>query len=66
MASQEFAIKSIERIVLNVPFHPRCAHIKELRVPGWTMVELTRVTTGAGVTGVGETIANYTWGRSRE
>ena len=66
MTSKSFAIKDIERIVLNVPFHPRCAHIKELRVPDWTMVELTRVTTAAGVTGVGETIANYTWGRSRE
>ncbi len=66
MASQDFTIRDIERIVLNVPFHPRCARIKELRVPGWTMVELTRVTTAAGVTGVGETIENYTWGRSRE
>ena len=66
MTAKDFTIKDFERIVLNVPFHPRCARVKELRVSGWTMVELCKVTTAAGVVGIGETIANYTWGRSRE
>ena len=64
MTSKDFIVKDIERIVLNVPFHPRCAHVKEVRVPGWSVVELCKVTTAAGVVGIGETIPNYTWGQS--
>ena len=65
MTSKDFIIKDIERIVLNVPFHPRCAHVKEVRVPDWSVVELCKVTTASGVVGIGETIPHYTWGQSR-
>ena len=64
MTSKDFIVKDIERIVLNVPFHPRCAHVKEVRVPGWSVVELCKVTTASGAVGIGETIPNYTWGQS--
>ncbi len=64
MTSKDFIVKDIERIVLNVPFHPRCAHVKEVRVPTWSVVELCKVTTAAGVVGIGETIPYYTWGQS--
>ena len=66
MASKNFTVTKIERIVLNVPFHPRCAQVKEVRCPGWSVVELCRVTTASGVVGVGETLPNYTWGQSGE
>ena len=66
MTAKDCIVEDIERIVLNVPFHPRCARIKETRVPGWSMVELCRVKTAGGVEGIGETIENYTWGRSKE
>ena len=66
MTAKGFIVKNIERIVLNVPFHPRCARVKEVRVPGWSIVELCKVTTASGVVGVGETITNYTWGQSGE
>ena len=64
MTSKDFIVKDIERIVLNVPFHPRCVHVKEVRVPGWSVVELCKVTTASGAVGIGETIPNYTWGQS--
>ena len=66
MTSKDFTIKNIERILLNVPFHPRCAHVKEVRVPGWSIVELCKVETAAGVVGIGEPIPDYTWGASGE
>ena len=48
MTSKDFIVKDIERIVLNVPFHPRCAHVKEVRVSDWSVVELCKVTTSCG------------------
>ena len=64
MTSRDFIVKDIERIVLNIPFHPRCAHVKEVRVSDWSVVELCKVTTASGVVGIGETLPHYTWGRS--
>lgn len=64
MRSQDALVKKIERIVLHLPFHERCAQTMEIYGPGWSIVELCRVTTASGVVGVGETIQGYTWGRS--
>jgi L-alanine-DL-glutamate epimerase-like enolase superfamily enzyme len=66
MTSRDFTVEKVERIVLDVPFHPRCLNVAEIRVSSWSMVELCKVTTAAGVVGIGETISEYTWGRSRE
>ena len=66
MAAQDFTVNEIEKIVLNVPFHPRCEKTMTIFGLGWSIVELVKVTTGAGVVGVGETIQGYTWGRSGE
>jgi L-alanine-DL-glutamate epimerase-like enolase superfamily enzyme len=62
MDPKGFIIKDIERILLNVPFHERCAQTMEIRGAGWSVIGLTKVTTQAGVVGVGETIQGYTWG----
>ncbi|MEW6755090.1 MAG: enolase C-terminal domain-like protein [Candidatus Latescibacterota bacterium] len=59
-------VKRVDRTVLHVPFHPRCARTMEVYGPGWSIVELIEVTTAGGVAGVGETIQGYTWGRSGE
>ena len=64
MATNGFQIKDVQRILLDVPFHERSATTMEIRVPGWSIVELCRITTSSGVVGVGETITNYTWGRT--
>ncbi len=57
-------ITDIERFTLQVPFVERVR--KEMERAGihtWSELEITRVTTDAGVVGWGETIQNYTWGR---
>lgn len=64
MAANGFDIKKIEKVVLHVPFHERCAHHMEVYGPAWSIVELIKVETVAGVVGVGETIQGYTWGHS--
>ena len=53
MTSRDYTVKSVDRTLLNIPFHERCARVKEIRVPGWTQVELCTVTTTSGVTGIG-------------
>ncbi|MBT3344205.1 MAG: mandelate racemase/muconate lactonizing enzyme family protein [Gemmatimonadetes bacterium] len=62
-STSDFTITNIERWRLNVPFHERCAHTVDIRVPGWSVVDLYRVTLASGAIGVGETLDNYTWGR---
>ncbi len=64
MSAEDFAVDKIEKTVLHVPFHERCAHHMEVYGPGWSIVELIRVETKGGVAGVGETIQGYTWGHS--
>ncbi|AWT59830.1 MAG: Mandelate racemase [Candidatus Moanabacter tarae] len=66
MTSKDFEIKSIESTVLNVPFHPRCAKVKEVRVPFWSLVDVIEVTLSCGVKGIGETLTRYTWAQSDE
>ena len=62
MTSKDFEIKDVEHILLHVPFHERCRVVKEIRVPFWSLVNLCKVTTAAGVVGYGETLTQYTWG----
>ena len=57
-------IKNAERITLCVPFTPRCQIWNALLVKNWQVVEIIRLTTDSpGLTGYGETLPHYTWGR---
>jgi L-alanine-DL-glutamate epimerase-like enolase superfamily enzyme len=56
-------IKDVERIVLDVPFTPRCQPWNALLYLQWRVAEIIRVTTDAGFVGYGETLLHYTWGR---
>lgn len=57
-------IRDVERIVLNVPFTPRCQIWNAREVWQWGIVEIIRVTTDTpGLVGYGETLPHYTWGR---
>ena len=56
-------ISNIERITLDVPFTPRTLPWNALLVGQWRVVEIIRVTTDAGITGYGETLPYYTWGK---
>lgn len=57
-------ITDIERIVVDVPFTPRCQEWNAREVWQWRVSEVLRVTTDApGIVGYGETILYYTWSR---
>lgn len=55
-------ITEVERIVVNVPFTPRAHEWNALLVWNWSVVEVIRVHTDAGITGWGETLPHYGWG----
>lgn len=64
--SSHLEIKDAENIRLYVPFHERCTHVKEVRVPGWSVIDLCKVTLTSGVVGYGETLPFYTHGATTE
>ena len=59
-------ITDVERIVVDVPFTDRCEEWNALLVWNWTVVEVIKVSTDAGITGYGETLLHYSWGRVPE
>lgn len=60
-------ITDVERIVVRVPFTPRCQEWNARQVWQWQISEVIRLTTNApDVVGYGETILHYTWGRVPE
>ena len=57
-------IRDVERIVVDVPFTPRCEQWNAREVWQWRISEVIRVTTDVpDLVGYGETILHYTWGR---
>jgi L-alanine-DL-glutamate epimerase-like enolase superfamily enzyme len=57
-------IRDVERIVVDVPFTPRCQEWNAREVWQWRISEFIRVTTDVpDLIGYGETILHYTWGR---
>ena len=64
MMSPQLRIRDVERIVVDVPFTPRCEEWNAREVWQWRISEIIRVTTDApGLVGYGETLPHYTWGR---
>lgn len=65
--SSELRVVDIERIVVDVPFTPRCQKWNAREVWQWRISEVIRLTTDSpDVIGYGETILHYTWGRVSE
>ena len=57
-------VTEVERFILHVPFVERVRReMERAGVHTWSELEITKVVTDGGVTGWGETIQNYTWGR---
>jgi L-alanine-DL-glutamate epimerase-like enolase superfamily enzyme len=58
-------ITDVERIVVDVPLTPRCQEWNALlpNVWNWTVVEVIKLSTDAGITGFGETLLHYSWGK---
>lgn len=60
-------VKTVARIVVHVPFTPRCQVWNQREVWQWGTSEVIRVTTNVrGLVGFGETLLHYTWGRVSE
>lgn len=57
-------IVDVERIVVNVPFTPRCTEANALLVWQWSISEVIRITTDVpDIVGYGETLLHYSWGQ---
>ncbi len=57
-------IVDVERIVVDVPFTPRCTRWNALLVWQWRISEVIRVTTDVpAIVGYGETLLHYSWGQ---
>ncbi len=60
----ELRITDVERIVVDVPFTPRCQAWNAREVWQWRVSEVIRITTDVpDLVGYGETLPHYTWGR---
>jgi L-alanine-DL-glutamate epimerase-like enolase superfamily enzyme len=60
-------VTAVERCTLVVPFVDRIRReMERAGVHTWSELEVTKVITDGGEIGYGETIQNYTWGRSRD
>ncbi|MEE2710615.1 MAG: mandelate racemase/muconate lactonizing enzyme family protein [Gemmatimonadota bacterium] len=66
MPTNDFEIKTIERIPVHLPFHPRCADVMEVRVLFWSVIDLYKVVTVSGVVGYGELLTRDTWFRPED
>ena len=62
----KLVITDVERITVDVPFLERPAKHMGRQLWGWTISEVCRVKTDAGIEGFGETLVHYTWGRVSE
>lgn len=57
-------ITDVERIVVDVPFTPRCEIGNSREIWQWRISEIIRITTDVpDLVGYGETILHYTWSR---
>jgi L-alanine-DL-glutamate epimerase-like enolase superfamily enzyme len=58
-------ITEVERFVVQVPFTDRCEEWNALlpNVWNWGVIEIVRLHTDAGITGYGETLLHYSWGK---
>ena len=59
----ELRITEIEKTTVDVPFADVADPHLRRELPLWSFSEVLRVRTNVGLTGVGETIIYYTWGR---
>ena len=56
-------ITDVERVTVDVPLTERPARQMARQLWLWSIFEICRVTTDAGIVGYGETMVHYTWGR---
>jgi L-alanine-DL-glutamate epimerase-like enolase superfamily enzyme len=54
-------ITGVERFLVDVPLDPVAERNLARTQPEWSITEICRVTTDAGLVGYGETLVNYSW-----
>ena len=59
-------ITDVERIVVDVPYTLRQQEIAARTVYNWSILELCKVTTDAGIVGWGETVVHYPYGQGTD
>lgn len=56
-------VTAVDRFWVDVPFREVAGRNMARANNGWSISEICRVETDAGLVGIGETLPNYTWGR---
>lgn len=62
----DLSVVRTETVTVDVPFRPVPARNMIREIPHWTVFEICKVELECGVTGFGETMEYYTWGRVSE
>ncbi|MCY3777211.1 MAG: dgoA protein, partial [Candidatus Aminicenantes bacterium] len=65
-APLDLTVARTETATVDVPFRPVPARNMIREIPHWTVFEICKVELKCGVTGFGETMEYYTWGRVSE
>ncbi|MCS7223634.1 MAG: enolase [Armatimonadetes bacterium] len=63
---RELKVVKVERVTVDIPFSEHCAPFMSRHLRDWSVSEVCIVSSDNGLTGVGETIPFYTWGRVTE
>lgn len=67
MSLHSLKIVDVRRTMIHLPFRERVKPWNELLISSWGFIEVLELVTNAeGVTGVGETLVDYTWQRVTE
>ena len=65
-SSRHYIVESVDRVTLRVPFRPAPQRAMDRELPHWRYLEIFQVLLRSGVTGLGETMLYYTWGRTSD
>lgn len=65
-SAQHFTVKSVERTTVRLNYRPVPLRAMSRELPHWRYIEICDVTLSSDVTGTGETMLFYTWGRTSD
>lgn len=65
-SSRFFVVKDVKRTAVRLPYREVPKRAMDRELPHWRYFEIFEVTLGSGMTGVGETLLYYTWGRTTD
>jgi L-alanine-DL-glutamate epimerase-like enolase superfamily enzyme len=65
-STTKLTITAVERFLVDVPLEPVAERNMARTQPEWSISEICKVTTDAGLVGIGETLVNYSWANVTE